>query len=280
MRTAVAIVLCLIALNLRGEADSPHPPADHATACRPCHTVDRPTREAPSLAACARVVGKASHPVKSGPETITLAGATNLFGPVVFSHRAHAAMAQMGGHCGECHHESVEGKPIRPCGTCHSTSRLRTDLDRPDRAAAIHRQCLDCHLRWNPDTSCDTCHTGKTSVAEAPERKPRIDVPRPKEIVYPTPDKDRTVVTFTHADHIETLELACADCHKNLTCTDCHRRLPAGQTRRLPERPKPPKDADNAAKHTLCFACHADTKCADCHTPAAKKPSGQEQTGK
>ncbi|MCX5762756.1 MAG: cytochrome c3 family protein [Gemmatimonadetes bacterium] len=243
--------------------------------CRACHTAVTPTKEAPALAACPRLQVKGYHAVAEAPVAITLGKAGAKYGLVKFEHRAHAHMAETGKGCNGCHHYD-QARPIQKCKNCHAVSRRREDLSKPDLKAAMHRQCLDCHLDWNPKGACSTCHQTKASaVAGAADKatppKPKTTVAAPQKIVYETAAKEGKSVTFFHADHTQRFALACADCHQQQACRACHDSKRAGADNAV-LTVKTAKGLTDEQAHARCTTCHANDACATCHkvmpTPA------------
>jgi len=269
----LAIVWAL-ALHARGQTEPPAGvPAGHSgTACMPCHTANRPTQESPSLAKCARVVPRGRHAAAEGPVTITMNENAARYGPVAFSHKAHAEMAQMGNGCSECHHEATEGQPVLRCGECHSASRLRVDLEKPDLKGALHAQCTACHQRWDPGAPCATCHAGR-SGAKPPAGPARPSgIASPVRLLYATSSTNGPFVTFFHRDHSERFGLACAECHRRQNCASCHDRAKVAADTGSPPDRRITKAAAPGTAHGRCAGCHADEACAACHADGPKEP--------
>lgn len=228
--------------------------------CRACHISDRPTRENPALVSCPRMAIRGHHPLSEAPLIITLDELSNSYGPVRFPHRAHAEMAETGEGCYGCHHYN-QARPIFKCSECHSTSRIRTDLSKPDLKGARHRQCVDCHLQWSHNSECGSCHARKSGPgAEAgPKGYPKAKLP--DRIVYETANQEGRVVTFRHDDHVIRFGLKCTACHQGQTCASCHEP----KSRSLAEAGPKKTDRSMDTLHKPCFSCHADTRCASCH---------------
>ncbi len=218
-------VVAIFALALRASAQP-------ETSCKPCHTEDRPTHDRSALAPCTRVEPRGTHTADEGPEWITMSEGTGHYGRVEFSHKVHAEMAEMGGGCSECHHEAAEGQPMRKCEECHSPVRARADLETIDLRGAIHRQCLDCHKRWDPEQKCSACHARDKDTAEV---------------------RGSLVLNRFHRD------LACETCHKDkrttakleAACDLCHDDLA--------------KTFDHKLTGLSLDEDHADAACTDCH---------------
>ncbi len=150
--------ILLTLLTVLAAAGSAHGQAD----CRACHTSDSPTKEKPSLVACPREQTKGRRSSAQAPAVITLGSGAGAYGPVKFSHKAHAEMTEMGGDCYRCHHYDQGGR-IQKCDACHSRERARADLGKPDVKGAMHRLCVDCHRSWSGSTDCAGCHAGKAA---------------------------------------------------------------------------------------------------------------------
>jgi hypothetical protein len=244
--------------------------------CKACHTAATPTKANPALAACPRLLVKGYHQVGEAPETMVLGDSAGKYGPVRFSHRDHARMAETGKGCNGCHHYD-QARSIQQCKACHSTARLRTDLAKPDVQAAMHRQCLECHRDWSPASKCGSCHqqsgvNAAGGVAQAAAKAPKPVAPA--RIVYETKAVEGKTVTFFHDDHTQRFGLQCAECHQQQTCAACHSvkelaRAPVTVAAR-PAR----KNVSAADAHARCSACHANDACATCHTNTGARTAG------
>jgi len=244
-RSYVLIVITCILLALRSEAQTePEVAKDHpATACRPCHTADRPTLADSTRAKCARVVPRGKHSAAEGPGIVTMNEKGEHYGRVVFSHRSHAEMSETGSGCSECHHEATEGRVMRKCSECHSPSRLRTDLEKPDLRGAIHRQCVACHRQWEPDIRCGACHAAEPGAATATDTPRESDGAFPRDILY----------RF----------------HKSMACTDCHNAADAFMTLDFSCESCHPdwrQNFDHGKTGLALDDDHTDASCDDCHT--------------
>lgn len=232
-------------------------PASWAAAvdCRTCHTTDAPTREKPSLVKCPRAKLQGKRSVDGAPAELRLGKGAAPYGPVKFSHKAHASMADMGQGCTSCHHYN-QARPIQGCADCHPTEKVREDLGKPEVSAAIHRLCVDCHRRWAPEAGCASCHDA------AKERPPKAALP--EKIVYETAGMGKPV-SFAHASHAKGFGQSCASCHKAQSCASCHgpeARASAEKTlTRQPDRIAPLKLA-----HAACASCHKEDSCSKCHS--------------
>ena len=272
-------LFCLAAASLDAQA---RPAARNASAmdCRACHTAVTPTKNAPALAACPRLKITGYHALDEAPLAITLGASDAKYGPVKFTHRAHAHMAETGKGCNGCHHYD-QARPIQKCKSCHAVSRRREDLGKPDLKAAMHRQCLDCHREWNPAGSCSTCHA-KPGVAAAPVAavgaspvagKKASAVIAPQRVVYETGAKEGKTVTFFHADHTGRFAIACATCHQGESCRGCHASAKLVGDRTVLAR-QTAKGLTDEQAHVRCAQCHAKTECATCHKGMSPKTIG------
>jgi hypothetical protein len=234
-----------------GQAEVPAKAPASVVDCRLCHTNDSPTKEKPSLVRCPRDKTKRVLSTTLAPQTITLGAAGRTYGPVAFSHKAHAEMAEMGGGCYRCHHYD-QGGAIQKCSACHSPTRARGDLGKPDLAGAIHRLCVECHREWSHSTDCAACHGG---AAVAPSKADFQSL-----MAYQTGSDQGKFVTFPHGDHARRFGLKCADCHRQQSCSDCHDRQKTGLR-------TPPRSKEKA--HQSCSSCHANDKCSSCHSNKA-----------
>ncbi len=245
----------LLAAAAWGPAAGPAEAAPAASDCRSCHTHDRPTRARPALAPCPRLSQKGSPSIEDGPGTIPFEGIRDKHGPVRFDHKKHAEMAQMGEGCYGCHHFN-QSRRISSCKECHSVSRARTDLSKPDLNAARHRLCLDCHLGWNPETACASCHEkrpeeGESKILQAKKTFPKAVVP--ERVVFKTPSAIGKTVVFLHRAHAADFGFKCADCHREQSCASCHGADPQARA------------PSSVGRHRACFSCHGKDDCAKCH---------------
>lgn len=222
MKILLALLTVLAAAgSARGQAD-----------CRACHTTSSPTKEKPSLVACPRERSKGRLSSAQAPAVITLGSGAGAYGPVRFSHKAHAEMTEMGGDCYRCHHYDQGGR-IQRCDACHSRERARADLGKPDVKGAMHRLCVDCHRSWSGSTDCAGCHAGKTA---SPHRgntgwmNNRFHGGLECGRCHTTPGKYAKAAKDCESchkgwrkkfDHKKT-GLALDETHAALGCTDCH----------------------------------------------------------
>ncbi len=240
-------------------------------ACGLCHVSDDPAEGSAELRACPRprAVG-GDHSSEEAPDVILIDKLADIYVPVVFPHKLHAAMTEMGGGCETCHHNNPPG-PILACDECHGGPSNPANLRQPSLKGAYHRQCLNCHREWTHETDCAVCHAKAAPgvVPRLPEDPtdimgmlhPNVEVP--DKAVYNIPDlEDTPVVTFHHKMHAETFGLKCAECHRQESCSRCHD--PEAHHARKREDP-----------HQDCAQCHQpelDSDCTYCHkereTPA------------
>ncbi|MCX6137289.1 MAG: cytochrome c3 family protein, partial [Ignavibacteriales bacterium] len=202
-----------------------------------------------------------------GPTTILLDEISNKYGPVKFSHRVHAEMSEMGDGCYGCHHYN-QARPIQQCRECHSTSRIRTDLGKPDLQGARHRQCVDCHLQWSHNSECNSCHAKKTSDStgvKIGERKAFAKMTVPAKVVFETNSVKGKFVTFFHGDHAQHFGLKCVDCHQQQPCAACHDSKKTGVQPAAQNEKKGSHRGSMEDLHKPCFTCHATDKCGACH---------------
>jgi hypothetical protein len=203
------------------------------------------------------------------------------YGPVVFSHRTHAQMAEMSGGCYGCHHYNDTALQILSCVTCHPTARRRENVNIPDLKGAYHRQCLDCHRQWSGSPDCQSCHRGSTTgktraqiledASKAKKDHPPVPVPDKK--LYLTREQEGTMVTFYHSDHVKRFGLKCTDCHKREGCISCHDKRPEDARKATASGA-----GDFDARHARCSSCHAEKTCASCHRSSEAPPFDHGRT--
>ncbi len=235
--------------------------------CATCHECDTPTKSDPCLKPCPRFdLITVYHSPEEGPGVLNLDNFTessDLYDPVIFTHRVHSEMSGMSGGCSMCHHYNPPGA-VRACRDCHRIERLRSDLSRPDLKGAFHRQCIDCHLTWSHAIECESCHMGKDSGLKVPKEPagrvhPRIEVPTKK--IYQTEYDEGATVTFFHNEHVDLYGYTCQDCHTDENCARCHA-----------------KEKNNRAElgahesHENCSNCHnTENGCSFCHSAKIKE---------
>jgi len=262
MKSLYLLFLCvLVPAAAHGAPTGPAGMNPAGLACTNCHTTDKPTKENPALAKCPRVEVGAYYSAEKSPKTIRMDEVAGMYGPVDFSHRAHAEMGEMGGGCLSCHHYN-QSRPIMKCDECHSASRVRTDLEKPDLKGARHRLCVDCHLKWRRSSECDSCHAKKGGVAAA-KSFPKAAVP--KRIVYEVNSVKGGFVTFFHGDHTGRFGLKCADCHKQQSCESCHDSVKVARSPSAAKASRAKRVGPMEELHKPCFSCHAKDSCSMCH---------------
>ncbi|TFH01687.1 MAG: hypothetical protein E4H13_04200 [Calditrichales bacterium] len=250
----------------------PHP--DGIPDCRTCHICEKPTAANPCLRECPRYESLTiTHTAADAPGVIVLDELSQMYVPVVFSHRLHAEMADMSSGCSVCHHYNPPGK-ILTCKECHDRSPLRADLSKPGLKGAYHRQCLGCHRDWSHETKCGLCHALITGVKTEKASVDTTDIlgvehpaiPEPDKLVYQTGSEKGRLVTFYHDEHIQVFDLTCVNCHIKENCKRCHQPAKDIAARAaLNNTPKNLKKSEEA-HHQACYGCHARDKCAICHS--------------
>lgn len=237
--------------------------------CSTCHNCEKPTKKNPCLKSCPRAeLITIHHSPEEGPGQLIMndfLDLSDMYEPVLFSHRVHAEMSGMAGGCAMCHHNNPPGK-ILPCRDCHEKQRLRSNIEKPDLMGAYHQQCFDCHREWSHSTSCTSCHALKSSKAQP---APTADLPKPgskvhPEIIEPTVIEYETdcdegkIVTFYHNDHTKRFGFGCSTCHQSESCINCHDKTKTAQTE---------------VSHDRCSNCHdTDDNCGFCHSEKKKPP--------
>jgi len=264
-----------------------------AVNCKTCHTGEYPTKNNPLLVPCPRE-GMISvyHKPQEGPEIVLLNQVANRYEPVVFSHKLHAQMAEMGSSCNGCHHYNTTG-PVLPCRKCHESERKREDVSKPDLRAAYHRQCMNCHRKWNHITGCNnTCHFPKDEKTKLKienelakirgKEHPPLTIP--VKLTYETSYNKGKIVTFFHDEHINLFKIQCVACHQENSCLKCHDKEHLYKNNN-PDFVKPIKEKKTLDEHHKpCFGCHADENnkafCKKCHQQEVMQPfDHQRATG-
>jgi len=232
--------------------------------CLTCHSCNVPTKADPCLKNCPRSEAvTVHHRSEESPDTLLLDAIkepTDLYKPVVFSHRSHAQMTELSGDCSNCHHYNPPGA-VLPCKECHESNSAmhRADLARPGLKGAYHRQCLGCHRLWSQSTECESCHehqAGKSATGAA-NRTALPSTTRPVRFVYETASPRGKYVTFSHNDYVQVFGLSCIDCHRNETCISCHsvNKDSTGSGHPVVDREQ------------QCYSCHtAEGNCSTCHS--------------
>ncbi len=245
-----------------------------ANTCGKCHVLPAPTEESHELLPCMRHQdGNASaHPVSEAPDYFIIDKLVDIYTPVVFPHKLHASMSDMGLGCSTCHHHSEEGKKIPKCEECHDRASNQDNLEKPGLKGAYHRQCLGCHREWSQDTQCSICHPKRdpNHPMELPKTPgditgrlhPNVEIPDVRVYKNPGLDAEMAVVSFHHKDHVEKFGRKCAECHRKWDCTLCHKDKAATTEVAAKRR------FEEAGFHEACSICHkdkVDNDCAFCH---------------
>lgn len=263
--------------SISGQVVKENHPFDHSKInphmndyCYSCHVCDNPTRFNPCLEQCARhgAQFKSDLTYDKGPDVVIIDKLSKLYGPVIFSHKLHASMSEMGEGCTLCHHYSEDTGDIPACSECHKNKSDLTDLSKPSLKGSYHRQCLGCHKEWSHENACQFCHEEiNASDAETSniDKTDIVGVPHPlisaeEKYVYKTKYKEGPIVTFHHTDHADIFNLSCSACHKGDTCYRCHNI-------------DKPKESESIIKHEItCFSCHNENNCSFCHSTEEKPP--------
>lgn len=267
------VLLSVVVLGYAAASVAQHPgmqmPADME--CRQCHAIEQPVAGNAPLRSCPRPeVGaeQAAAAAAEAPEVAILGALSDVYVPVVFPHKLHALMADMGTQgCATCHHHAQNGR-ITGCSACHGGPNP-VELRQPSLKGAYHRQCLSCHREWSHETGCINCHAKREPGAPG-ETPPSVDdvvgtphphIKAPEETVYAVEEYvEGPIVTFNHADHVGPFGLRCVDCHQRESCSNCH------DTARPAHAHKP---LAGDPHEELCGKCHAQEvkdNCGYCHT--------------
>lgn len=168
-------------------------PATAVTAtCTPCHAIEQaapplpPTPEARAALARQAVserLAKVALPLADDriPETVTIDGMVDLYGPAAFPHRrivkrltAQADASRIASHfhdgglalCQGCHHNTPASERPPGCAACHGAAFSAATDDRPGLKGAYHGQCITCHqvmkIQKPAATDCTGCHAKRT----------------------------------------------------------------------------------------------------------------------
>jgi hypothetical protein len=220
----------------------------------------------------------------------------NVYEPVPFDHKTHAAMAEMWQGCETCHHRTpaaatpaatqpagfvsraktqANAANIPACKECHAISAADANIRMPNLKGAYHRQCLNCHRDWVHENACSACHRERGNGGARDHPPPTVDdivgrmhppIPEPDERVYHTrftPAVGRNVL-FRHKAHTTRYGLKCSSCHHGDNCSNCHDR-DANTIAQKPVRVgRTWKDS-----HGPCVACHQQDRCRHCHYDAS-----------
>jgi hypothetical protein len=234
--------------------------------CSHCHTSVSPITGAANLLDCSRMDGKEipDYTAIQAPDVFILDQLSDIYEPVVFPHKLHASMTEMGQGCEVCHHNNPPDR-IPPCRECHGGASNPVDLRQPGLKGAYHRQCLGCHRDWTHASKCEICHAKidpnkpftppKDYTDMLGHLHPNIEVPDTR--IYEIKELEKTpFVTFHHKDHTELFGLKCTDCHKRDNCMRCH---DVGQH----------ESRVRVDPHEDCKRCHQqdpmNPNCAFCH---------------
>lgn len=262
--TSLSILLFSVTITF-GQAEHAEERVPRTLECRQCHSCEVPTKVDPCLRSCPRLhMVRVDHSPGEGPEVLVideLSDFSNIYAPVVFSHRSHAEMTEISGGCSICHHYNPPGG-VLPCKDCHqaTASGRGADLRKPGLKGAYHRQCIDCHREWSDTIECTSCHAleGVEKTVSATDSKPwrHPSIIEPTRVTYETTFEQGKIVTFFHDEHVKLYSLGCVDCHRNESCVRCHgvQKSVARTEESLEE------------KHQRCTNCHdVDDACSFCH---------------
>jgi hypothetical protein len=256
--------------------------------CANCHTCPAPSKEKPCLKPCPRDMNMAYQ--VTGPDMVIMDELSQLYVPVVFSHKLHAEMSAFSDGCALCHHHEsiIEGK-VKPCQDCHEADPRKSDLRKPGLKGAYHRQCLGCHREWSHTTKCSVCHALKSSGATAatvtPDKtdimgKSHPQIEEPDKLIYETLYDEGEVVTFYHDEHVHRFGFNCADCHQQESCGTCHDLEKDKLEAQLAAHQTPEEPTESIDPHAKCEQCHTMETCSDCHNQEPKPPfNHQKRTG-
>lgn len=280
VKLLIAFLFCVLSIHAQNKKVV-HPKLE-GISCKTCHTCDIPTKENPCIIPCPRekMVSIEQAP-EEGPAVLVIdkfKKQSDIYAPVVFSHRLHAEMSGMAGGCKMCHHYNPPGQVIG-CSDCHELIRKRSDVSKPDLKGAYHRQCIDCHRSWTNRVGCESCHstnknlvkTQEQKIAEKSAQRVHPKIISPTAIRFDTPKAAGKLVTFYHTQHNELFGLECQTCHSNESCKKCH----------LKNKPGSLKTKTVEQKHTVCSNCHnTKSNCSSCHSNSVKDPfNHKEATG-
>jgi len=242
--------------------------------CSDCHTCLTPTHEDPCIPACSRFVIQRQHEKEHDilgdlKEKVIIDSLENTYMPVVFSHKSHASMGQMGEGCVLCHHYSPADELAPACKNCHDPNEDAEHIEQPGLKGAYHRQCIFCHIEWSNENDCFRCHEKKGEPAQTPREHVRFARTEPAEtMVFHTAYNGKSDVLFNHSLHKDDLGFECADCHHDETCGHCH-------------NPTAPEITEPLGEHVyaVCSACHVMSDCSKCHHLGDEKSFNHAQTG-
>ncbi len=239
--------------------------------CRTCHSCDNPTQQNPCLIQCPRHGAEfnGTHSYNKGPDVVIIDRLSDIYKPVVFSHKFHASMSDLSGGCTLCHHYSEESGEIPCCCDCHADEADMANLNIPSLKGAYHRQCLGCHREWSHENACQFCHEEIDSPVQLTESTDPTDIvgtfhpliEAEPVYIYDTEYEAGRIVTFHHTDHVDVFGLKCTDCHKGDSCCRCHDV----------DETEPAEEVCINHVETCC-KCHRESNCSFCHSDKVKPP--------
>lgn len=283
MKALICILFFLSFLNCRSEAQTGQSQNDWK--CESCHICKKPSFANPCLRPCPRHFGKNQQAMESdeGPNVITLNELEKVYEAVVFSHKLHAHMTELGDGCVSCHHYTPTDQSHPPCKECHDPKVASASLEKPGLKGAYHRQCMGCHQEWSSEQDCEICHAMKEKKKkQGSEYVVHAYRPcsEPDQKLYKTSHQNGDFVTFFHNNHSKLYGLSCRDCHQEEACIRCHYQG---------KKPVSVVKASADLMHHKCSACHnisAEKGCSKCHSKFERKrfdhkvASGWPLTGK
>ncbi|MDP8245284.1 MAG: cytochrome c3 family protein [Candidatus Hinthialibacter antarcticus] len=256
----ILLIACLTApLFISAHEDQP-------LDCKQCHTCLNPTEEEPCLVPCPRNTSQVLPIERMGPDIVILdelQAIEDLYVPVRFNHETHAHMSSTADGCVTCHHYNENSIAPAACVTCHPMEIIHENLAQPGLKGAYHRQCIGCHIQWDPNTECVVCHEKKAGgrlhgVATTVSTKRFYPIVKMRDlIVYETEYEEGDKVPFHHRTHAMKYDRNCGDCHIDQSCDACH-------TQGMAEL-KPMGDIAPDEMHDHCFVCHGEAECEHCH---------------
>jgi len=235
--------------------------------CKTCHISEYPTLKDPGLMSCPRHSMYGEFPSsEEGPEVVVIDEMSENYTGVVFYHRLHSEMSEMGVGCTDCHHFNTSG-PVINCRECHSNVRYRENVSVPDLKAAFHRQCISCHKQWSHENGCSSqCHLYNTPENQKNLKKDLTGKKHPKrteptKIIYEINCEYGNKVTFYHDEHVNLFRIECVQCHSSDRCVKCH-----DKKIKLSDNSKTAKiEKSFEEHHKPCFNCHKENACQKCH---------------
>ena len=273
MKTKMLILFFFCTVIISAQTQKKVHPNLNGITCNTCHTCEIPTKENPCIIPCPREkMFSVDLSPGEGPSVITIdkfKKQTDVYAPVIFTHRLHAEMSGMSGGCKMCHHYNPPGLVIG-CSDCHELVRKRPDVSKPDLKGAYHRQCMQCHRAWSGKAECESCHVLNNSnkkiqeknISDLAKKIVHPNIVTPSIIKFDTPKASGKIVTFYHSQHLDLFGLECQNCHSHESCLKCHNQ----------NKTTAVKTKSTEQKHTICSNCH-DTKanCVSCHANVVKE---------